>query len=410
MNLPDSIAKSPVVFLTGAGASVALGRLVTREFWDHIKQVLFATSVDANGAMRDFRTSLMADFSATDADIEAVLSHLEQSAERAEHLAKDRFFLERVLHKHEAELDQYVAWNRTVRDLIYDQVIDHYSSIDAGDAAVLYRPLLKDYSLWFQPVAGVGHTIPLFTLNYDTAVELAASSLGVRLVDGLDHHRGATENRWRQAAFENYVESSDETAVVLIKLHGSVRWGRISGGNAEARASDAIVELPHFVGRDPGRHTHAVLYPSLSPKPLEAEPFHTGYRIFRRCLDSARILIVIGCSMRDPEIQVAVSDSMDDNRELHLLLFGPETDHEIMARSLHVDPARVAAVRGRFEAVEYRDGQSSFMGCIRGYAASAVGDSNARASFSFGATRDYLTPEVPALSRWSAANTKSQIS
>lgn len=398
MDLPAAITKAPVVFLTGAGASVPLGRFPTREFWEHIKQVFVATSTKDSDELRAFKTALMARFNATDVDIELVLSYLEQNAERAEQLASDGVFVERVLHKQRANLDQYAGWNRSVRDLIYDQVIEHYSAVNSEEAAVLYRPLFKDYKLWFQPVEGVGHTIPFFTLNYDTAVELAASALGVRVVDGLHHHAGATENRWSRGAFENYSESRDATTVVLVKLHGSVRWGRIAGdGGNSTTGSGPIVELPHFVGRDPGRHRHAVLYPSLTPKPLQAEPFHTGYRIFRRCLDSARILIVIGCSLRDPEIRVAISDAMDDNRALHMLLFGPESDHAAESQLLRIDSARVAAVRGRFEAVEYRDGQSAFMGCIRGYAASACGDAEAKLSFRFGATRDYLTPELPAL-------------
>ena len=197
------------------------------------------------------------------------------------------------------------------------------------------------------------------------------------------------------------MESSDGTTVILVKLHGSVRWGRRSLGEIAGKPNDVIVELPHFVGRNPGKHLHAVLYPSESPKPTAAEPFRTGYRIFRHCLNHARILIVIGCSLRDPEVRSAISDAADDNPHLRLLLFGPEAKHDATAVDLGIDAGRVAAVRGRFETTDYVEGKSAFMGCLRGYSASACADEGdpVKQSFRFGVTRDYLTPDVPDIRR-----------
>jgi hypothetical protein len=60
---------------------------------------------------------------------------------------------------------------------IRDKVIEHYSTVDADQAGELYRPLFREYRSWFRQVPDLGYTLPVFTLNYDIAVELAAHKL-----------------------------------------------------------------------------------------------------------------------------------------------------------------------------------------------------------------------------------------
>jgi SIR2-like domain len=275
------------------------------------------------------------------------------------------------------------------RDLIYDEVIAQYSAVDVSKAASLYEDLFVRFKAWFSEIAGIGTTIPFFTLNYDVAVETAISKLPVRLVDGLRPSRGAVERRWSPRAFADYKENGNRLAVVLMKLHGSVRWGLRSGAGDGRRV---IVELALHVGRDPGIHKHVVLYPTEMAKPIHLEPFRTLYRIFRESLNHASVLFVIGCSLRDQEIRTSISDAMDDNRRLHLVLIGPEADHATTAQSLELDRTRVAATKVRFEL----SAGSTFMGMLRGFAQSASGItvSDAPRTYRFDVT--YKTwPSIP---------------
>jgi 6-phosphogluconate dehydrogenase len=104
-------------------------------------------------------------------------------------------------------------------------------------------------------------------------------------------------------------------------------------------------------------------------KPMHLEPFRTLYRIFRESLNHASVLFVIGCSLRDQEIRTSISDAMDDNKQLHVVLIGPEADHATTAQSLELDRTRVAATKVRFELPT----GSTFMGMLRGFAQSANG-------------------------------------
>jgi hypothetical protein len=144
-----------------------------------------------------------------------------------------------------------------------------------------------------------------------------------------------------------------------------VRWGR----NADNR----VVQLPSGLSYNPGDLRQVLLYPSDQLKPMHIDPFWTMYRMFRHCLNNAYLLVVIGCSLRDQEIQTAVSDVMDDNDKVRLLLFGPEANHEVLASDLRLDPRRVAAVQRHFEVADPNQPENEFMGCIRGFAQTAVG-------------------------------------
>jgi hypothetical protein len=399
MNLPPQIEQAPVIFLTGAGASVALGRDTTKQFWEHFRNEPLHDAGRRAGltGMDNFIIWLYASFARSDADMEQVLSQLERNVDSLAVLTGQTHVVENALSGSTTNANAVRALNVAIRDAIYDRVIEHYSSVDGALASALYRPLLADYKLWMRDVPGITTVLPIFSLNYDLGVELAASELGLRCIDGLTEHRGATERRWNSASFENCTPHADETTVVLVKLHGSVRWGFQEDRSATNKK--VIVELPRGLGRNLGSTSHAVLYPTQLAKPLDLEPFRTGYRILDRCLDHVGLAVVIGCSLRDLELRKVLADAMDDNPRLHLLLFGPDADHEKSSTDLGIDPKRVAAVMAPFDVQDpYVRGQGGWMPCIRGYAMSACSDDPvAKLSFKFGRTVEWLTPPPPQL-------------
>lgn len=386
MRVPDPIGKAPVLFLTGAGASVALGRYTSAQFVKEFFESARVRQLDNRDiTILQFTNSLR--FNAQ-TDIEEILTLLEQNFTDGNRFRDDREFVRRVLFESTASLDPFIGMKRELRDALYAEIIDHFSAVDSQKAGELYRPVLADFLDWFRQVPGVGATIPFFTLNYNTAIEGAASALGLRLIDGLMPMPGALGRRWSRAPFETYEPNPDTISIVLFKLHGSVLWGR-----SDQNGKEVISELPPLVGLNPGPYRQAVIYPTLGPKPVGDEPFHTGYRFLRTCLGNAKVLFVIGCSLRDGEIQDSICDAMDDNPNLHIVSIAPDADSMKVAKLTRCDPSRVAAVQREFTfpAVGLK-GENDVMGSFRGYATSAAGDTNAGRSYPFGVTN----PDWPA--------------
>jgi hypothetical protein len=299
-------------------------------------------------------------------DLEALLEVFERNVRDAERFRVDPEFVREIALGQNEKLERFIGMNQELRDALYSEIIEQYSLIDSTQAASLYRPLIGEFNEWFRDIPGIGRTVVLFTLNYDSAIEAAGSELEIPVIDGLGRTKGATETRWDRSVLETYAERPETTSVVLFKVHGSVRWGWQRVNDREV-----ISELAVGLQRDPGIFKTAVLYPTLGPKPVRKEPFRTGYRFLRACLGNALVLFVIGCSLRDEEIQQALSDAMDDSEQLHIVAISPDANHEEIARTVPCDPSRVAAVRERFE-ISRGPGYSDLMGTLRGFAARAA--------------------------------------
>jgi len=390
VHVPEAIAGAKVVVLTGAGASVPLGLFTTRQFLEDFRMKdappLYAQGLEVPLSF------VLSEAAIGDFDIEVVLDLLERRRAAVELLLADRRFVENVPQGRLDAARKYAAEAAQIDAAIRNKVVEHYSAVSPGRAAELYRPLLREFRAWFARIPDLGHTLPFFTLNYDTAVELAANRLAdvpaeqdgqqlpVRLVDGLMQSSDAAERRWSRRAFEEYTENSNQLGLVLVKLHGSVRWGRSS----EPNASERIAELTPGVGRDPGRFQTAILYPTLAPKPIHQEPFRTGYRLLRACLRRTRFFVIIGCSLRDPELVEEIRDAIEENDGLHLVSVGPTADFVGVCDALSLTSGRdrVAALQAEF-AMPRPQAESTLpggllprewlMGCLRILALEAYG-------------------------------------
>jgi len=242
MRPPETITRSKAVILTGAGASVPLGLPSTAEFLRVFRDQGVRERIpdaDSHEDLFGFITDRLHIWDPP--DIEHVLARLESNAESADQLASDQFFMRLLVESEWSDLAtlalsakvsttheefrqrlgdslrsgllRFVSFNRTLADAIRDEVIDRYGNIDATQAGSLYRGLLGIFRDQFAGEFGCGDTLPFFTLNYDVAVEAAATQLGFRLVDGFaDSPTGRT---WNPETYLAYQEQTGRLNVVL---------------------------------------------------------------------------------------------------------------------------------------------------------------------------------------------------
>lgn len=165
---------------------------------------------------------------------------------------------------------------------------------------------------YFEPLrrllANYSRPLDIFTVNYDTSVEVFCLRRGIRFNNGF---RGV----WQPDVFKDA-----ETDIRLYKIHGSVTWWSTDEG--------IIVEIPVRLDRPEtqlyygARARSLIIYPygpgKSSPQPaLDLLPF------LRETLQDAAVLVVAGYSFRDEEIRDRVLDAMRLNKDLTLVMIGP---------------------------------------------------------------------------------------
>jgi len=186
----------------------------------------------------------------------------------------------------------------------------------------------------------------IFTLNYDTVVEASLEDLKFPSIDGF---RGA-ENAYFDA--EVYDEPpSGGGRFRVYKLHGSVNWVRDVDGTVQRRPWDP-----------PERRECVVVYPA-EQKYVQTQygAYETLLSLFRRRLREPKPnnkLVVLGYSFRDEHINVAIEDSIRDEKSNLTVyaFFGPEEDPVAQESRLRELADRC---KGRFNALV---GQRAFIG------------------------------------------------
>ncbi|GAF99681.1 unnamed protein product, partial [marine sediment metagenome] len=197
------------------------------------------------------------------------------------------------------------------------------------------------YAPFFQGIAGLLDTsvIPLFTLNYDEAVESAVDELrDIRLMDGF--RRGHLQV-WHREEFDGFRLGEGSASVVLFKLHGSVSWTRAPG-------SERIEKTVGVQRRRPGRE-HLVLYPTREPKDIQLEPYATPYEYFDAALEHARLAVFIGTSFRDAEIVERVRRRLERRRGLIILAVGPDADKRSIRERIGATSGNIEALKTKFD-------------------------------------------------------------
>lgn len=302
------IASSPVLVFLGAGASAGIGKPTMAQFVEKLKRTIQPDSG------RDLLHLLAG---ARGGDLEKILSDLETFLNlpyltafqcNSEYQYAAATSGEPItITKDEAAL---------LRSAIRHEIIREYRVIDGDAVCSVYEPL---FDLIFRYVNPVEYCVPIFTTNYDLAIETLCEMTYSKyaLTEGLEVDSFSKMAQWKRNEFDLFRLWEGHQNLVLFKLHGSVDWMR-------QEKTGHIVRAPAmYDALDSDEYKNAIIYPT-GDKAANREPYFSAYEYFSRCCEQAELLIVIGYSFRDYEALNRLVGATQRNEAIKLVVVAPD--------------------------------------------------------------------------------------
>lgn len=336
----DHIIKSPVVLFTGAGASAPLGYRTLNGLRD-----LVVDEVKGNQSWEQVLSKM--GFLGGEDSPEALLS-LEELLEKLEMLVDVKKFRKTYEGKwFTPTFEEEIETVLTLRTHILETIRDHFKDTANAEERVvaLYDPL-------FKTILDICDTrvIPIFTTNYDLAIELFADARkpDFSIASGFEP-LAAGNPRWNAQVYHSFSPPSyphhETVTLALFKLHGSIFWYKKPGGkivfNREPTIESAEIQ-------------DVVLYP-MQTKTIVEDPYLSCYNYLEECLRKAKLMVVIGYSFGDKYINQVIQKCMFANPTLQMLVFNrgyKDRKREEQFRRLGFDPGRTKVSTSEFAAGE----------------------------------------------------------
>ena len=320
-----------VGLLLGAGASVPAGGKTMWDLWDDF----VTASPDAATWMRDH--GFVSADSLAEPDIRQVpnVEHLSDTLEIA--LVEWR----RQQHADVDDLDEARA--HLARAVVRAALLQPawWSSPGAPEADTVHlqhhRTILQKLVAARQP----GQASPwLFTTNYDLALEWAAESIDLQVVNGF---LGTHSRRFSPQSFDlgfRNIQARGEARfgvynVYLAKLHGSLTWREDSGQVFEVQAALADTEIQDFL-TDLTKTDLGLMVMPRAAKYMQTVGFVLGelFRRFSEYLSRPQAsLLVCGYGFGDEHINRLLRSALL-NPTLQLVIYFPGFNGDVLAANL----------------------------------------------------------------------------
>lgn len=201
-----------------------------------------------------------------------------------------------------------------------------HSGVDAANELATHRAVLQKLTSARQP----GQAAPwVFTTNYDLAVEWAAESVDMQVINGfLGTHNRRFSPQSFDLGFRN-VQARGEARfgvynIYLAKLHGSLTWKQQAENFYELPATQAWTEISAFIGGAGDEHNYLVL--PRAAKYLQTVGYILGELLRRFAEFMARpqtALIIAGYGFGDEHINRLIRSALL-NPTLQLVIYLPE--------------------------------------------------------------------------------------
>ena len=194
--------------------------------------------------------------------------------------------------------------------------------------------------------------VKVFTTNYDTVIEQALDSCGVRYFDGfvggvtrtLDLSSYGNDLYSRSGGARSLVPLHD--VVHLYKLHGSLTWRIVDKPGAVSALRIVQASGP------PNPGELAVIYPTPTKEvDVVGHPYADLLREFGMSLAAPECaLLVIGYGFADEHINRLIYQALSFNSTLQILVADPFG--VVLGESEELDPPRTDSAVGRLSAIE----------------------------------------------------------
>jgi len=303
----DTNQTSGVVFLLGAGASVAAEVPDTFAFVEQFQRSITATK---KRETIDKIVATLKRWKPLETDVELLLETLTKLQTRdKEPLLKfikgGKFMLSGCLRK-----------PPIVEDL--KGFIKEKSIIDSDSRIEYFEPLLG-FVEEYKP-------LDILSVNYDTCIEHFSSVYRRKCQDGFD-------TDWNPKVFEQ-----ENVDIRLYKLHGSATWYRTDKGRyikSDVRTNQSTIEL--ITGE---KAETLILYP-MQKSDYAGPPLELLVRAKNLIQDtSCTFLVVVGYSFRDDHITNIILEAANKNEILTLIIVDPNASQIYREKLKYYDPNR----------------------------------------------------------------------
>lgn len=171
---------------------------------------------------------------------------------------------------------------------------------DREKADAIFAPLVKSLA---------DRATPIFTTNYDAVLEEVGVRQGLGIVDNF------CPNQYGRNFWDESLASFQREGLRLVHIHGSIQWHATSDGRVEK------IRQPAEVNSE-GKALEQLLIVPTRFKDIYRRQFFPLYTSFTRTLAKAKLLLVLGHSLRDEYILAAIRERLKQP-EFQLIVVDP---------------------------------------------------------------------------------------
>ena len=345
----------------GAGASVfagmpttgkligdVLGRVLHQESWENPTAASLARNIVRDHEGKDVEVLYQTIRRMVDAEklhgeaMEYKMAGDNNPAWKREILTASRFHPDTKTTKDETEdiaenIRALESLEVAIRNTLLDRLMvkpDHFK-----DVAERYGELFRETE---------SHTI--ITTNYDNVLEVYCEEVGLGIINGfrassLGNRRIWDPDTWDDSEYDvdHGGDSPDDyyatlARMRLVKLHGSITWQEEDDGT--------VLEIGSIGPRNTKKDV--MILPTLGEKDYSRSIFPELWRQFEKVLAGTELLIVIGFSFRDPQINQVLLNRLKRTTKNPMKLLYIDLKHEGLKELVgaDVEPHPIKADRG----------------------------------------------------------------
>lgn len=167
---------------------------------------------------------------------------------------------------------------------------------------------IKDIK-YLDNIRGFHYPLNIFTLNYDSLIDVFCETYNIRYTDGFDPY-------WNSELF-----SEEGYKVKLYRLHGSLYWLKTSSGKTlKIPVKGLDISKQRYISDE--ILSEMIIYPTFQ-KDKYSEIYSWIANQFIKIIKESNLCIIIGYNLRDKDIRDNIIDLIRNNKNLFILIISP---------------------------------------------------------------------------------------